>query len=65
MIREYIDDDFSKSYTHKELQSFFHLTDKLTTEIPEAWLVIVNPRQRAAKLHSFNPEDVYKRQHNT
>ena len=21
MIREYIDDDFSKSYTHKELQS--------------------------------------------
>ena len=29
---------------------------KLTTEIPEARFVIVNPRQRAAKLHSFNPE---------
>ena len=38
------------------MQRFFHLTHKLTTEIPEARFVIVNPRQRAAKLHSFNPE---------
>lgn len=38
------------------LQRFFYLTDKLTTEIFEARFVIVNLRQRAAKLYSFNFE---------
>jgi hypothetical protein len=38
------------------IERLFELADQFTPEIPQPGLIAVNPRQRTADFHRFNPQ---------